>query len=45
MARKRHKPEEIVAKLRGRVAKVVEIGGAGPKAWWSGSGGEVKVGG
>jgi hypothetical protein len=29
----------------GRVAKVVEIGGAGPKAWWSGSGGEVKVGG
>jgi hypothetical protein len=29
----------------GRVAKVVEIGGAGPEAWWSGSGGEVKVGG
>jgi hypothetical protein len=29
----------------GRVAKVVEIGSAGPKAWWSGSGGEVKVGG
>jgi hypothetical protein len=24
---------------------MVEIGGAGPKAWWSGSGGEVKVGG
>jgi hypothetical protein len=30
---------------RGRVAKVVEIGGAGSKAWWCGSGGEVKVGG
>jgi hypothetical protein len=29
----------------GRVAKVVEIGGAGSEAWWSGSGGEVKVGG
>jgi hypothetical protein len=29
----------------GRVAKMVEIGGAGPEAWWSGSGGEVKVGG
>jgi hypothetical protein len=23
----------------------VEIGGAGPEAWWSGSSGEVKVGG
>jgi hypothetical protein len=34
------------AKLqKGRVAKVVEIGGAGSEAWWSGSGGEVKVGG
>jgi hypothetical protein len=29
----------------GRVARLVEIGGAVPKAWWSGSGGEVKVGG
>jgi hypothetical protein len=31
---------------RGRVAKLVEIGGAGPEvAWWGGSGGEVKLGG
>ena len=30
----------------GRVAKLVEIGGAAPRpAWWSASGGEVKVGG
>ena len=30
----------------GRVAKLVEIGGAGPEvAWWGGSGGEVKLGG
>ena len=34
MARKRHKPEEIVAKLRGRVAKLVEIGGRVPR--WHG---------
>ena len=31
--------------VTGRVAKMVEIGGAGPEAWWSGSSGEVKVGG
>jgi hypothetical protein len=29
----------------GRVAKVVKIGGAGPEARWSGSDGEVEVGG
>jgi hypothetical protein len=27
------------------VSRRVEIGGAGSKAWWSGSGGEVKLGG
>jgi hypothetical protein len=32
--------------VAGRVAKLVEIGGAGSRgAWWGGSGGEVKVGG
>jgi hypothetical protein len=30
--------------LPGHVAKVVEIDGAGPEAWWLGSDGEVKVG-
>jgi hypothetical protein len=37
--------EPVQRQAQGRVAKMVEIGGAGPEAWWSGSGGEVKVGG
>jgi hypothetical protein len=36
---------QTAASRVGRVARLVEIGGAVPKAWWSGSGGEVKVGG
>ena len=42
-----HRAEQEKARISadGRVAKLVEIGGAGPQAWWSGSGGEVKVGG
>jgi hypothetical protein len=36
---------EPVARVIGRVARLVDIGGVGPGAWWSGSGGEVKAGG